>query len=147
MGAHCVTCRQGRNPESLRRHGGEQRHPEFPGQLHRARRIAQASVDPPAVCVHLSPRNRHEGDGRQAAGILSQPVTFSGQLLGPRPVPGPALVLSQRPEHERQPRLNALLHRQGVLLLIEEPGTVEIVGPVQDVTDRDVRAKFHTQPG
>jgi len=52
MGAHCVACRQRRNPGGLRRHGREQRHPEFPGELHRAHRITQASIDPPAVRVH-----------------------------------------------------------------------------------------------
>ena len=36
MGRQGVARRQGRDPEGLRRRGGGQRHPEFPGELHRA---------------------------------------------------------------------------------------------------------------
>ena len=68
-------------------------------------------------------------------------------MLGPRPVPGPAFVFGLGPQQQREPCLDALLHRLGVFLLVEDPGAVEIVGPVQDVTYCDVRAKFHAQPG
>ena len=75
---------QGRNPEGLRRHGGEQRHARVP---RRVPSRAPASRRPSSI------RPRHACSGPRAAdmkamtssaaGVLSQAVTFSGQLLGP----------------------------------------------------------------
>lgn len=97
MGTGSVAHRQERDPEGLGRRGSGQRHAEFGCELHRTRRIAQAGVDPAAVDMQQPPCGRHERDRRRAAGILSQAAAFRGQLLGPWPVPGPALVLGEGP--------------------------------------------------
>src|SRR5437660_10289788 len=68
-------------------------------------------------------------------------------MLGLRPVAGPSFVFGLGPQQQREPCLDALLHRLDMFLLIEDPGAAEIIGPVQDVTDRDLRAKFNAQPG